>query len=214
MKFSNQHHLRLNIDDEDSLLSFLLNINKSDMNDSRFIPLFENVFLEYCSVPKCKEFIEFVEERCQTQEMKTLVSCIGRGFIPPKLPMNPNYIESRHEPKYIEITIDDPLNGIFRREYLKNNALMEASSTGNGTVFDLLKCDTNADFYTYNFSGSFIKASLKNGKPFVIKSYMIRARKYELIICLIIGDLQAKKNQITNGFFLIVNQMKDLVLFK
>ena len=173
------HSSSLLVEDEDSLLSFLLTISKSDMSESRFIALFENVFLEYCSVPKCKEFIEFVNERCQTQEMKTLVSCIGRRFLQPKLPMDPDFIKSRHLAKYTEITMDDPLNGILRREYLKNNALMEASTIYNGDVYDLLKCDTSLDFYTINSSNSFIKASLKNGKSFVLKSYMIRARKYE-----------------------------------
>ena len=54
---------------------------------------------------------------------------------------------------------------------------MVASSTLNGDVYDLLKCDANLDFYTNEIANSFIQASLKDKRIFVIKNYTIRGRK-------------------------------------
>ena len=47
------------------------------------------------------------------------------------------------------------------------------------TVYDLLKADQNTHFYTNSFENSFIKASLKDEKTFILKSYMIRGNKDE-----------------------------------
>jgi hypothetical protein len=93
--------------------------------------------------------------------------------------MNPNYIKERHS-KYdgrIEVTMDDPLNGILRREHNKSNVVMEASSTSHDNVYDLITANPNADFYTNNKQNSFIKASLKDGSTFILKKYMIRGNK-------------------------------------
>ena len=115
--------------------------------------------------------------------MKTLISCIGRRLTQPNIPMKPEILKGRHERKGIEIEMDDPLNGILRRENEKSNVLMEASATYNGNVYDLLKADPNVDFFTKDFENSFIEASLKDGKTFILKSYAIRGYKHEGYNC-------------------------------
>ena len=88
--------------------------------------------------------------------------------------MKPRYIKGRHTSNKTEITMDDPLNGILRRENKKLDVLIEASSTIGGNVYDLLKAERNIQFWTKNEENSFIKASLSEGKTFILKSYMIR----------------------------------------
>ena len=56
---------------------------------------------------------------------------------------------------------------------------MEASSTQNGNVYDLIKADPNSDFWTSNYENSFIKASLKDGSTFILNKYMIRGRRHQ-----------------------------------
>jgi hypothetical protein len=158
------------------LLSFLLSICTNNEEVENLIQLFGHLFLEYCSTDKCKEFISFVNDIAQTRNMKTLISCIGRRLAQSNIPMKPEFIEGRHVIKGTEIKMDDPLNGILRRENGKSNVLMEASSIGSGNVYDLLNADSNKDFYTDDEENSFIKASLKDGKTFILKSYMIRGR--------------------------------------
>ena len=172
------------IENEDKLLSFLLTICNDNEEVESFIPLFSHLYLEYCSAPKCEEFVTFVINKSETRNMKTLVSCIGRRLTQPNIPMNPNYIKERHskfveEIEEIEVTMDDPLNGILRREHNKSNVVMEVSSTCDGNVYDLITANPNADFYTKNEQNSFIKASLKDGSTFILKKYMIRGRRHQ-----------------------------------
>jgi len=170
---------KLKVDTEDTLLTFLITINRENAHDSRFISLFENVFLEYCTLRKCDEFLTFVNERSPSNEMRTLISCIGRRLLQPNIPMSNPYIEGRHKPTGIAVPMDDPMNGILRRENQKANVTMDASSTCSGSVYDLIKADPNADFITRNEENSTVTASLKDGKTFVLTSYMIRGRKYD-----------------------------------
>ena len=51
---------QLKIDEEDVLLSFVIELCKTTLD---FSFLFEFVFLEYCSVDKCKELLAFVNEQ-------------------------------------------------------------------------------------------------------------------------------------------------------
>ena len=67
----------LQMKDEDVLLSFLLAVCKNNKNFESFIPLFGNVYLEYCSSDKCKEFISFASEITRTRNMEPLILCIG-----------------------------------------------------------------------------------------------------------------------------------------
>ena len=76
------------------------------------------------------------------------------------------------------ITDENPFNGILKREFEKGNIVMEASSTSNGNVYDLIKDDTNSDFNTDSKPNSWISATIKN-KSMIINKYAIRGRKYE-----------------------------------
>ena len=76
------------------------------------------------------------------------------------------------------MTDEDPLKGILYREHQKGNVIMETSSTRSGDVYDLIKSDPNANFHTQNSSNSWIQASLKNNKPFILRKYMIRGNKF------------------------------------
>jgi hypothetical protein len=166
------------IENEDKLLSFLLTICHDNPEFESLIPLFEHLFLEYCSSPKCHDFITFVLNNTETRTMKTLVSCIGRRLTQPNIPMNPHFLKERHTGFIKEVTIDDPLNGILRREHNKSNVVMETSSAANGNVYDLITANPDAHFYTNSEQNSFIKASLKDGSTFVLKKYMIRGNKH------------------------------------
>ena len=92
--------------------------------------------------------------------------------------MNPHKLKGRYgslnQEKYTEIGKEDPRRGIFGRENENGNATISASSTLNGDVKYLLKANDYSDFYTYNEPNQFITASLKDGKSFIVKSYMIR----------------------------------------
>jgi hypothetical protein len=88
--------------DEDVLLSFLLSVCKNNEKFYDFILLFDHIYLQYCSPDKCREFISFVSEIAETNNMKTLISCIGKRFTQPNIPMKPDYMEGRHS----EVKID------------------------------------------------------------------------------------------------------------
>ena len=169
----------LMMDNEDTLLKFLIDINRENANDNRYTSMFDHIFIEYCSLEKCEEFVVFANERAQTQEIRALVSCMGRRILQPNIPNNKQYIEGRHKPIGTTITNEDPLNGILRREHEKGNVVLEASSTCGGNVYDLIKGSPDADFITRNEENSNITASLKDGTPFVLTSYTIRGRKYD-----------------------------------
>ena len=168
---------KLNMENEDTLLSFLININKSKTLENISTELFDHLFIEYCSPDKCKEFLSFVCDIIHQQNIKSLVSCIGRRFIQPNIPMKPKFVKGRHKEIGTLISNEDPLNGILRREHEKGNVLLEASSTcasNNNGIYNLVKADDNSYFYTKNTPNQYIIASLKDGKTFIVKSYMIR----------------------------------------
>ena len=167
---------KLNMKDEDTLLTFVIRINEERRMENISTEFFKHVMFEYCSSKKCEEFVSFICSKLYEGKTKTLISCLGRRFTQSNIPMKPPFIEGRHQPKIKRTLIDkkDPLNGILRREHEKGNVLLEPSSKANGDVYSLLKADDNSDFYTLSSPNSFIKASLKDGKTFILKSYMIR----------------------------------------
>ena len=170
---------KLSIESEDMLLSFLMTINKSNSLENISTELFNRVFIEYCSPEKCEEFLSFVCNLIQQKNIKSLVSCIGRRFIQKNIPMSPNFIEGRH--KYgVLIDDSDPLSGILRREHEKGNVLLEASSIGGGIggLYSIIEGSEATNFHTNDVANSFISASLKDGKTFILKSYMIRGNKF------------------------------------
>ena len=175
----------LHMQNEDILLSFLLTICKSYINNDEsrkeYFRLFEHLYLEYCSVSKCEEFLAFVKQIIETQSIHSLLTCIGRRLLQPEIPLKQSFIKGRHNDCFVEITADDSLNGIFIRENKKGNVLLETVSEQNigiGNVFDVLS-DNNDTFGTINVQNSFIKASLKDMKPFVINKYTIKAGDYD-----------------------------------
>ena len=180
---------KLNMKDEDTLLTFVIRINEERRMENISTEFFKHVMFEYCSSKKCEEFVSFICSKLEEGKTKTLISCLGRRFTQSNIPMKPPFIEGRHQPKQepepkpkpkIKGTLidkKDPLNGILRREHEKGNVLLEPSSIGSGDVYSLLKADDNSYFLTQNSPNSFIKASLKDGKTFILKSYMIRGNK-------------------------------------
>ena len=176
---------KLNMKDEDTLLTFVIRINEERRMENISTEFFKHVMFEYCSSKKCEEFVSFICSKLEEGKTKTLISCLGRRFTQSNIPMKPPFIEGRHQPKQEPkpklkgtlIDKKDPLNGILRREHEKGNVLLEPSSKGNDDVYKLLKADDNSYFYTKDSPNSFIKASLKDGKTFILKSYMIRGSK-------------------------------------
>ena len=74
------------------------------------------------------------------------------------------------------ITPSDPLCGILRRENEKGNVLLTASSTFRSyhDVYNLLDGSESSAFHSNSVPNSFITASLKNGRSFILNNYMIR----------------------------------------
>ena len=182
------------MESEDTLLTFILRINEGKSEENITTDLFPFLLLEYCSSSKCEEFLQFAKSIIQNESVKSLLTCIGRRFVQSTIPMNPAKLKGRHEPsnksntldnkqgslnqeKYTEIGKEDPHRGIFGRENEKGNATISASSTHTGDVYTLLKANDNTRFWTNNEPNSFITASLKDGKTFIVKSYMIRGNK-------------------------------------
>ena len=168
----------LKLKNENSLLEFIIQLCHID---NIYEQLFEYVWLEYCSVLSIHHFITYMDRVLDTtKNMRPMLKCMIRRLIESHLPMNPNYFKERHdkpsnnEDDFIYVTDNDPLNGILRREGAKGNVVMKASSTLNGSVYDIICADSEADFYTNDVPQSWIKASLKNNKPFRITKYMIR----------------------------------------
>ena len=93
--------------------------------------------------------------------------------------MNPHKLKGRYgslnQEKYREIGKEDSRRGIFGRENEKGNATISASSTYSGDVYTLLNSNSSSNFWTNNVPNSFITASLKDGKSFIVKSYMIKS---------------------------------------
>ena len=173
---------KLNMKDEDTLLTFVIRINEERRMENISTEFFKHVMFEYCSSKKCEEFVSFICSKLDEGKTKTLISCLGRRFTQSNIPMKPPFIEGRHQPKIKGTLIDkkDPLNGILRREHEKGNVLLEPSSIHwncRDDLYSLLKADDNLWFFTENSPNSFIKASLKDGKTFILKSYMIRGNK-------------------------------------
>jgi hypothetical protein len=182
------------MESEDTLLTFILRINEGKREENITTDLFPFLLLEYCSSSKCEEFLRFSCSVIQNESVKSLLTCIGRRFVQSTIPMNPPKLKGRHEPsnksntadnrqeqsneeKYTEIGKEDPHRGIFRRENENGNTTLSASSYYSGDINNLLKADDNSYFYTNNEPNSFITASLKDGKTFIVKSYMIRGNK-------------------------------------
>ena len=180
-KYSNSVKEILSRDDlcmysEDTLLTFILRINEGKSEENITTDLFPFLLLEYCSSSKCEEFLRFSCSVIQNESVKSLLTCIGRRFVQSTIPMNPTKLKGRHEP-HTKIGKEDPHRGIFARENEKGNATISASSTWGGDVKYLLKANDSSDFYTQGVPNSFITASLKDGKSFIVKSYMIRGNK-------------------------------------
>lgn len=157
------------VDNEDIILSFILNVSKANADDKRFNSLFSFCYLEYCSAEKCKEFISFVKGKAEMKEMGDIISCIERRLCQESLPMNPFYIEGRHI----------PLNGMLRRERKRDNVLLEASSIIPPDDIYWLLGDGSKELRTEFMENAYVNISLKDGKSFTIQSYTIRGRIHD-----------------------------------
>ena len=167
-------HEKIQLEKEDDMLLFILKLCEQNNN---YELLFQYVWLEYCSVESISIFIQYVNEKiCKDNHLKSIIRCINRRLVQDQMPIT-KFDTKRYNYEIIEYNADDPLNGILRQEYLKNNADMRTSSTGSGDVYDLLKNSIEADFYSNDEPNSWIEGSLKNKKLFSLTKYVIRGRK-------------------------------------
>ena len=164
---------KLQLESEDSLLEFVLSL--CQMNKV-YEQLFEYVWLEYCTISKIKLFIEYMALNVFKKGYSDgITKCLSRKLLQKTNTMISPRVYSYKN--FFEISDDDPLNGIFRREDSKGNVDITASSVSNGSAVKLVQADPNNDFYTKDEPNSWIQASLKDKKAFIISKYMIRARK-------------------------------------
>ena len=174
----------LKLENEDSLLDFVLNLCSIDRE---YESLFEHILLEYCSPSNIKSFFDYIDANIDTtKHIRPIIRCIGRRLLEPILPKTPNFLTKRHKPLVIpthepqlkEVTDSDPQKGILFYEHQKGNVILEASSTYGGNVYNLVKEGHPDYFETYGYSNSWIQASLKNNKPFIVRKYVIVGSTY------------------------------------
>ena len=179
---------KLKLENEDELLEFVLELCKEN---KEYEYLFEFVWLEYCSVSIIKELIEYSNENIFiTRSSKAVSSCFSRRLIQEKIPIdlsnskearycskNNEYKENNENEKYIEYNDADPLYGILRHENENNNVILEATSRLD-TVYNILNNHEKAEYRSDNIPNSWIKATLRNKKSFILNKYMIRGRDY------------------------------------
>ena len=160
---------------EDEMLFFVI---KLCQHNNIYELLFEHVWLEYCSIEPIIEFIDYINKHiCKDNHLISIHKCINRRLIQEHVPLKIiNY--QRYDIENYKYVDNNPLNGILRQEYLKDNVEMRTSSTDNGDVYDLLKNDTYYYFYTKNEPNSWIEGNLKNHKPFTITHYVIRGMNF------------------------------------
>ena len=200
---------KLKMESEDDLLSFIIKICATNEDKECFLQIFDKVFLEYCSTEKCSEFLTFINGLIQSQGMKAIINCIRRRLIQPKLPMDPEYIEGRHKIKCKKTVIgmDDPLNGILRREHEKGNVLMEASSTSAGSVYDLLKGKECTFWTDSNDKNSNVSASFKDESTFTISGYMIKGNTNRCVNQLRSWKVEGQKAE--NGQWIVLDNRNN-----
>ena len=156
---------------EDELLLFIVELCKEN---NIYESLFEYVWLEYCSIDSITKFIDYINKYiCKDNHLKSIIKCINRKLILEPIPNLKRYITEL----IYEFNQNNPLNGLLRQEYLKNNVEMRASSIGYGDTYSLLDCSDDEDFFTDDEENSWISANLKNKKPFTITKYAIRGNK-------------------------------------
>ena len=122
-------HDNFKIRTEDELLLFVIQLCEQN---NIYELLFENVMLEYCTLEAISQFIEYIDEYlCNDNHFKSILKCINRKMTLKQLQIKNNdlkrygiVIESTYE--YNE---SDPLNGLLRQQYLKDNVEMSTSST-------------------------------------------------------------------------------------
>ena len=193
----------LKLQNEDSLLKFVL---KLCTIDREYETLFEQVFIEYCNVETIKLFVKYVDDNVDTtQHIRSMIRCMTRHLISPNIPISPNYIQKRHKQRIIDY--NDSLRGILYEENQRGNVVMSCSSTNNGNIYDLIKADVNANFQTNNSSNSWIQASLKDDKPFILNKYMIRGNLYQSCHHLRSWKLEGKKA--SNNEWIVLDTHND-----
>ena len=169
---------------EDDLLNYVINVCK---RNSEFEFLFESVFIEYCSKEAIQNFMHYLESKqlFASYESQCILKCIGRRLLldPSELQPIQEQVELEKEAMiYDTIGMEDPLNGIFRRESEKENVSVHASSyfdrtnedSGENNVLGLIKAKDNYSFYTKDQEGSYICFSLRDGRSFKLAGYMLR----------------------------------------
>ena len=164
----------LQLQSEDELLTFTINLcQESNKNYELF---FEYVWLEYCSIECITKFIDYINNNyCNDNHIKSIMKCINRRLLQEQIPIEKTN-KKRYIIKYInyEYNGNNPLNGILRQEYLKNNVELRTSGTNHGDVYYLLKNDPKLWFATTDSANSWIEGNLKDKKPFKILKYEIK----------------------------------------
>ena len=172
-------HDALKLSNEDSLLSFIIQLFEINPN---FSILLKYVYIEYCSEALIKELISSIEgnQILQTQVQLSIFACLSRRCI--KCLTLPIQHMKRYIQNYIEFPYDEsnPLNGILNYEHANNNLTLIASSNNNpgdpkyGDVYSLIKMKDNTAFATERHANSYFEISLKDNTAFIIESYLIR----------------------------------------
>ena len=163
----------LTLKNEDTLLQFIIDLSS---RNQYYEYLFKYVWIEYCSSDLIKIFLQYVKDNiCINQSINSVIQCISRKLILEQYPISQfNYIAQRK----LHVNIDSNTNneGILSTENKLNNVNMNCSSSYSGSLTNLLNLNDNSEFATSSSRNSWISASLKNNKPFILSKYLLKGR--------------------------------------
>ena len=109
----------LRLDDENQLLDFLL---KLCTIKPYFEFLFEYVYIEYCNIPSCKEFLEYLSTKkveFQSNSMKNILHCMGRRLCQTQLPLSLMKNGKRYTDKYLRFVIGSNTGAPIPEKYIQ-----------------------------------------------------------------------------------------------
>ena len=170
----------LSLQDEDSLLSFLIELFKTN---NIYSILFQYCYIEYCSNSIINAFIETINESniFELQSQISIFNCLARRCTKTKY-QNPPYYFNRYKKMNIQLPFNQnyPLKGIFNYANNYNNLSLVPSSINyqndpkNGDVYTIIHMKDDTYFLTLSRSDSFIEGSLKDKSLFIVTDYLIR----------------------------------------
>ena len=156
-------HNSLSLQDEDSLLSFVMTLCRKH---SEYLYFFENVYLEHCSHQKLREFLVLIQDIVpMSREVRAIINCLTRrAFYGEKAVSN-------ETSKRYKVNLS---KGILKTQYSNAKNVKLKGSGVIGNIYDIISDKEHVTFYTEDAPDRWIQASLVDNKAFVLTHYALR----------------------------------------